>query len=158
MGGFVAVSIFCRPRGPGDGAAGFEGRKKEFEAFGWAPESIPDPEKPETFERSKLKWNEVNEGEHAEMLAWYRELITLRKGTPELNECEPDRTRVQYDEEARWLVVERGGIRVLCNLGESAHAFDFSSRVRVLLESQKSDQESGRLTLAPDVVAIVKID
>jgi maltooligosyltrehalose trehalohydrolase len=31
-----------------------EGRRREFAAFGWAPESIPDPERPETFQRSKL--------------------------------------------------------------------------------------------------------
>ena len=65
---------------------------------------------------------------------------------------------MQYDEEARWLVVERGGIRVLCNLGESAHAFDVSPRARVLVESRKSEQESGKLTLAPDAVTIVQID
>ncbi|MGB6192401.1 MAG: malto-oligosyltrehalose trehalohydrolase, partial [Terracidiphilus sp.] len=37
-----------------------EGRRKEFAAFGWKPEQIPDPEDPATFERSKLDWSEVN--------------------------------------------------------------------------------------------------
>ena len=134
------------------------GRKKEFAAFGWKPEQIPDPEKRETFERSQLNWSETNEGEHAEMLAWYRELIALRKATPELNESEPGRTLVRCDEEARWLVVERGGVRVLCNLGATQHTFDLSSRGRVLLESRTSEQGNGTLTLAPDAVAIVKID
>ena len=45
------------------------GRKKEFEAFGWRPEQIPDPEMMETFERSRLNWSEAHDGEHAEMLA-----------------------------------------------------------------------------------------
>jgi maltooligosyltrehalose trehalohydrolase len=45
-----------------------EGRKREFAAFGWAPDSIPDPEDAETFERSKLNWDETNDEEHAEML------------------------------------------------------------------------------------------
>ena len=45
-----------------------EGRKREFAAFGWDPASVPDPEKRETFERSKLHWDEVHAGEHAEML------------------------------------------------------------------------------------------
>ena len=36
-----------------------EGRKREFAAFGWNPEEIPDPESVETFERSKLKWDEI---------------------------------------------------------------------------------------------------
>ena len=36
-----------------------EGRRKEFAAFGWKPDLIPDPEKLETFQRSKLNWNEI---------------------------------------------------------------------------------------------------
>ena len=36
-----------------------EGRRKEFAAFLVGnPDMIPDPEKPETFHRSKLNWNE----------------------------------------------------------------------------------------------------
>jgi maltooligosyltrehalose trehalohydrolase len=57
------------------------------------------PGEPETFERSKLNWNEVNEGEHAEMLAWYRELISLRRTTPALNDGEPGHTRVLFDQQ-----------------------------------------------------------
>ena len=55
-----------------------EGRRREFAAFGWDPEVIPDPEKVETFERSKLKWDEAREDQHAEMMEWYRSLIRLR--------------------------------------------------------------------------------
>ena len=47
-----------------------EGRKREFAAFGWPPELVPDPEKRETYMRSKLNWDEVGEGSHAEMLKW----------------------------------------------------------------------------------------
>jgi maltooligosyltrehalose trehalohydrolase len=44
-----------------------EGRRREFAAFGWNPADIPDPEKKETFERSKLDWQEAGRGEHAQM-------------------------------------------------------------------------------------------
>ena len=62
-----------------------EGRKKEFAAFVWDPASIPDPEKKETFERSKQKLGEVLEGRHAEMLAWYFEMreVVFRAGFTE---------------------------------------------------------------------------
>ncbi len=59
-----------------------EGRKQEFAAFGWDPASIPDPENQQTFEASKLNWDEVQVGEHAEILAWYQALIRLRRTTP----------------------------------------------------------------------------
>ena len=49
-----------------------KGRKKEFEEFGW--EETPNPQDPKTFARSKLTWNIDNE-----MLAWYRELLALRR-------------------------------------------------------------------------------
>jgi len=135
------------------------GRKKEFAAFGWKPDQIPDPEKKETFERSRLNWDEANRGKHAEMLAWYRRLIVLRKETPELNDSEPGKTRVAYDEEARWLTIQRGGIQVLCNLGNAAHSFALLSHAKVLLESRGGlERGVDRLKLPPDTVAIVKID
>ena len=59
-----------------------EGRIREFAAFGWSPDQVPDPVKRETFERSKLLWDEVHQGRHAEMLAWYKDLIHLRRSSP----------------------------------------------------------------------------
>ncbi len=37
-----------------------EGRIKEFERMGWDRDSVPDPQDPATFERSKLDWSEVH--------------------------------------------------------------------------------------------------
>ena len=100
-----------------------EGRISEFAAFGWDRSLIPDPEKPETFQRSKLNWNEIHERRHGEMLDWYRRLIHLRRTTPALNDGELRNVKVSFDEEKRWLIMDRGGeqcaVRVLCNLGEN---------------------------------------
>jgi 1,4-alpha-glucan branching enzyme len=38
---------------------------------------VPDPQAPETFTRSKLRWPSA--GKHAEMLEWYRRLLALRR-------------------------------------------------------------------------------
>ncbi len=38
-----------------------EGRKREFSAFGWDPSTIPDPESQQTFEISKMDWNELEQ-------------------------------------------------------------------------------------------------
>jgi maltooligosyltrehalose trehalohydrolase len=59
-----------------------EGRRSEFQAFGWKPDSVPDPQDPATFERSKLSWDEIDEPRHREMLAWYRRLIAMRRRLP----------------------------------------------------------------------------
>lgn len=55
-----------------------EGRKKEFEYFGWQ-EQVPDPQAEETFMRSKLQWNYEDNAEMKAMFTFYKHLIALRK-------------------------------------------------------------------------------
>ncbi len=86
-----------------------EGRRREFAAFGWDPASIPDPENPETFRRSKLNWEEIGDGRHAEMLEWYRKLIHLRRNSPSLNDGDLHNITVAFDEDDRWLTIDRKG-------------------------------------------------
>ena len=94
------------------------GRRAEFGAHGWAEEDVPDPQNPETFRRSKLDWSERSTGDHARLLAFYRELIALRRSTPDLRDGDLCRTGATWDHEARRLDVRRGDHRVLVNLGE----------------------------------------
>jgi len=135
-----------------------EGRKKEFAAFGWDPESIPDPEQRETFERSKLKWQETTEPRHAEMLAWHWELIRLRRSSADLNVGEPGNASVSFDEQAGWLMVQRGRVFVYCNLGAKDCRFSIRSWGRVLLASAAEVKfEDGVLMLPADAVAVIEM-
>jgi malto-oligosyltrehalose trehalohydrolase len=95
-----------------------EGRRSEFAAHGWDAADVPDPEDPETFTRSKLDWSQLASEQHAGLLAWYRELIALRRTRPELTDPRLDRVAVRYDEEARWLVLERGRLLIVASLGD----------------------------------------
>jgi malto-oligosyltrehalose trehalohydrolase len=95
-----------------------EGRRSEFAAHGWDAADVPDPEDPETFARSKLDWSQLASEQHAGLLAWYRELIALRRTRPELTDPRLDRVAVRYDEEARWLVLERGRLLIVASLGD----------------------------------------
>jgi maltooligosyltrehalose trehalohydrolase len=132
------------------------GRRAEFAAFGWNPEDIPDPEKVETFQRSKLNWDEVHEGRHEEMLEWYRTLIGLRKRSASLNDGEPGQTKVSFDEEKSWLVMERGLITVMCNLGEKKVMLENSRRIPLLLASRAGvEAEDDRVALPPNSLAIL---
>jgi maltooligosyltrehalose trehalohydrolase len=135
-----------------------EGRRNEFAAFGWDPKSIPDPEKRETFLRSKLRWPEAAEDDHASMLTWYRQLIRLRRSSPSLNSSVPGNTRVTCDEQKKWLKMERGAVLVLCNLGEEAQTFPVSSDSAVLLAWRaECNAAAGAIELQPDSVAIVQV-
>jgi maltooligosyltrehalose trehalohydrolase len=87
-----------------------EGRRREFSAWDWTGKDVPDPQASETFYRSKLRWSEVDEPFHQEMLEWHRSLIELRRtiprGTP---------VQIQFDEAARWLTLRRGTLLVIFN-------------------------------------------
>jgi maltooligosyltrehalose trehalohydrolase len=95
-----------------------EGRKAEFADHGWDADDIPDPQDPQTFLRSKLKWDEVHEGRHAELLAFYRGLIALRRDEPDMADAWLPHLVIDYDEDERWIVLRRGRIAIACNLGE----------------------------------------
>ncbi|MGE2834541.1 malto-oligosyltrehalose trehalohydrolase [Mycobacterium sp. SMC-4] len=94
-----------------------EGRKREFADHGWDADEIPDPQDPATFERSKLRWDEVSDGEHAQLYAFYRDLIALRHNESDLADPWLDHLRIDYDEAARWFVMHRGSFDIVCNLG-----------------------------------------
>ncbi len=97
-----------------------DGRRAEFAAHGWNEDAeVPDPQDEATFLRSKLDWSEPAVGVHREMLSWYRELLALRRSRPELTSPRLDGVRARYDEDDRWLVLERGALRVAVNLGGS---------------------------------------
>ena len=93
--------------------ATWEGRVLEFEAFGWSPEQVPDPQSAETFERSRLKWEEASAGVHAELLDWYRRLLALRRATPELRSG--DLSQVEVEVSAHRLRMRNGPVTVTCD-------------------------------------------
>jgi maltooligosyltrehalose trehalohydrolase len=133
-----------------------EGRKKEFAAFGWDPKEVPDPEKPETFERSKLNWNEVREGAHGEMLEWVKSVIHLRRSTVWLNDGDLGHVGVDFDERQGWLLMTRGELRIALNLGKSAAEVPCGGgmELRLVSGSGVALTEAG-VTLPPDRLAIL---
>lgn len=94
-----------------------EGRKAEFAEHGCDADDIPDPQDPQTFQRSKLNWGEVDTAEHARLLGFYRDLIALRRNEPDLTDPWLERLVVDYDKELRWITLSRGQLRIVCNLG-----------------------------------------
>jgi maltooligosyltrehalose trehalohydrolase len=58
-----------------------EGRLEEMRDFYDAPPkgTPPDPMAEDTFARSKLRWNQTEDGEHARFFSLYRRLIGIRK-------------------------------------------------------------------------------
>jgi malto-oligosyltrehalose trehalohydrolase len=105
---------------PGLAKAVAEGRKAEFTAHGWGAADVPDPQDKQTFLRSKLDWTQPDREPYLGTLAWYRELIALRRARPELTDPRLDRVHADFDEDERWLLVSRGRLRIAANLGEAS--------------------------------------
>jgi maltooligosyltrehalose trehalohydrolase len=70
-----------------------EGRRREFESFNWQA-TVPDPQATSTFEHSRLNHDLKTSAPHSHMLAWYRELLRLRRETPALGNLDLDSQRV----------------------------------------------------------------
>jgi maltooligosyltrehalose trehalohydrolase len=124
------------------------GRRREFAAFGWDPEDVPDPQAPETFLRSKLDWSEPAREPHASLLAWHRRLVRLRRVYPELTDGRLDRVRVDFDEAGRWLAMSRGCITLVLNLASETRQVPLAAgRPRHLLLASSAD-----VTVAADAI------
>lgn len=97
------------------GKAVSEGRRSDFGAFGWQPERVPDPQDIQTFQRSRLNWNELDQPPHADVLEWYRRLIALHRSGPALADGRLNLNQIRHDPVEGWLVIERGPVVFVCN-------------------------------------------
>jgi len=132
----------------------FEGRKREFAAFGWRPEEIPNPQAERTFARSKLKWDEIAEPEHAGMLGWYRELIALRRSE---SDFVSSNVTVEFSEEGRWLTMRRGRFAVAFSVAPNPVALPVAEGAAIVLRSSDAvSLAGGMLKLDQDSVAVLR--
>jgi maltooligosyltrehalose trehalohydrolase len=125
-----------------------EGRCAEFAEHGWDDAEVPDPNAEQTFLRSKLDWSEPGTEPHAALLRLYQDLIALRRARPELSDPRLDRLAVTVDERNRTVVLHRGALRVVVNLGPAATAVALDAPVTEVLLA------SGAATTAPQGVAL----
>ncbi|AJE43109.1 malto-oligosyltrehalose trehalohydrolase [Streptomyces nodosus] len=135
---------------PGLADAVRRGRRREFAAQGWAAEEVPDPQDPATRERSCLDWSEPERAPHARVLAWYRELIALRRAHPDLSDPDLEDVKVTYDEHARWLAFRRGDVRIAVNLAKEPTRIPLGidhARVLAAWEPVPPPDASGALTV-----------
>ncbi|HEY1770496.1 MAG TPA: malto-oligosyltrehalose trehalohydrolase [Chthoniobacterales bacterium] len=93
--------LFFTDHEPALGRRVAQGRREEFRGFpafrdAKMRERIPDPQTRETFLRSKLRWEEIEQASHQTTFRLYEELLRLRRSLPALR----DRAR------GRWRVLE----------------------------------------------------
>jgi maltooligosyltrehalose trehalohydrolase len=155
-GASTPFQYFTSHEDPELGRVVSRGRRAEFASFGWSPEGVPDPQDPATFERSRLDWAEMNKESHASLLAWYTELIALRRRVPALTDPRPGHVETACDAGLGWLVVRRGAVTVAVNLGVANWIFSAGPEAELLAASDPAVELTNRgIVLPPDTVAIV---
>jgi len=115
------------------GEAVRSGRRAEFAEHGWATADVPGPQSEQTFLNSKLDWSEPAAERGAALLAWYRDLLALRRSRSELTDGRRDRMAIQFDEHARWISVRRGDVLLVCNLAHERQTVALPEAARRLL-------------------------
>ena len=131
-------------------------RMDEFARHGWDTSQMIDPQDPAAYRSAILDWDELMTGEHAAMLQLYRSLIALRAAEPALRDPRLDAVHVEYDEDARWIVVHRGRLRVLANLAHSTRIMPGAAE-SILLATAAAEQTDGGISLAAESAVIARV-
>ncbi len=100
------------------GAATAKGRIAEFAKMGWDEASVPDPQDPDTFVRSKLDWAELDDPHHQSLFEFYQRLIDLRRRIPALTDPRFATISCTWSEEERWFRLDREGVSVVINFAD----------------------------------------
>ncbi|MHC5795729.1 malto-oligosyltrehalose trehalohydrolase [Lacisediminihabitans sp. FW035] len=141
------------------GAATAEGRIREFEKMGWDPAVVPDPQDAETFQRSKLDWGELAQGDHARLLELYRSLAQLRRDRPDLTDPRMTRISTEFDDDAKWFALHRagsagGGTSVVVNFADFPVALPYGGTL-LLATTRSVAASSSEMLLGARSAAIV---
>jgi maltooligosyltrehalose trehalohydrolase len=156
---------------PGLAAIVRDGRRAEFARHGWPPDEVPDPQDPATRDSAVLDWSEPERPAHARLLAWYRELLALRRREPDLRADDLREVGVEVSAPAgpgsghragsgtndgtndgngdgdgdggRWVVVRRGRVHILVNLADRPAVLPGPEDGRVLLSWDPTETVPG---------------
>jgi maltooligosyltrehalose trehalohydrolase len=104
------------------------GRGEEFAAFRWKGEP-PDPQSESTFAACLLNWELRGQSPNRELLAFYRELLSLRRTLPALQRIDKNASHAEIGEGSEVLVLHRKHSRhpvtAVFNLGPKVERFAF---------------------------------
>jgi maltooligosyltrehalose trehalohydrolase len=155
-GASTPFCYFTDHQEPELGRAVSEGRVREFAAFGWQRDEIPDPQQLSTFEMSRLDWGDLDREPHAGLLRWHQELIRIRRRFPGFSDGRLDEVRVACDEQRRWIRLDRLGVQVVANLGADEAVIPAAGGEVIAASKPVDAPREGSLRLPPESVAVLR--
>jgi len=132
-----------------------KGRIAEFAEHGWDVSQMIDPQDEDAYRSAILDWDEVERGDHGEMLGLYKHLIALRSSEPELTDADLRHVHVDIDEDEGWLVMHRGKLRVIANLSTKPRSVPVDA-FDLLLATGSIEVGHGEVTVGPQSAAVVR--
>jgi len=129
------------------------GREREYAELGFDPSQAVDPQAPEAFTRSKLRWEELQQPEHHSVLDFYQALIALRRATPDFAQLPVD---VRFDPDARWLLLDRGVWAVAVNFLNTPQNLSLRAAPELKLSAGSVALRGAELELGAHALAILR--
>ena len=133
-----------------------EGRVAEFAEHGWDAATVPDPQDPETFRRSRLDWSERESARGTRLLAVYRRLAELRRSLPDLTDPSFTHVECTADEDTRLFTMRRGAVLVAVNLGDQEAQVQAGPGELLLTTPATATYADGVLRLPPHAGALIR--
>ncbi|HET9648248.1 MAG TPA: malto-oligosyltrehalose trehalohydrolase [Microlunatus sp.] len=125
------------------------GRTEEFAKMGWDLDTVPDPQDPATFERSKLDWSELGTSEHAELLAFQTEVLRLRRAYADFTDPRFGLADVRADDDEGTLVYVRGSVFFVVNFSDVRARAPMAGPVTTLLTVGNAEHADEIVWLGP---------
>ncbi|MGH9478875.1 MAG: DUF3459 domain-containing protein, partial [Terriglobales bacterium] len=125
------------------------------------PPHSPDPQSPDTFARSRLRWDELDLPAHRDMLLWYQQLLHVRRNSPDLASRDLAALHVAFDDQRRWFRLDRGShLCLTCNLALSPQPVPFPPGVwhPVLVSEPPVAISADNALLPPESAALLRAD
>src|SRR5690606_7503506 len=115
---------------------------------GWCPAGVVDRGAPAGRGASVLRWEERDHPPRRDVLAWYRELLALRRREPALRDARQGSVEAWGDDRAGTVVVQRGDVVVVADVGGSGGPVRVDGAEEELAASPGSRLAGGHAVLA----------
>ncbi len=104
---------------------------------------------------STLDWTEPGRPGHDRLLDCHRRLIALRHARADLTDPWLEHLRIEYDEDARWIALIRGQLRVVCNLGDGPVAVPIGGIPVLWWDEPHVDETASAVTVPGQSFAVL---
>jgi maltooligosyltrehalose trehalohydrolase len=126
-----------------------KGRLEEFAQMDWDTSTVPNPQDPATFQASKLDWSELDKPQHSDLLELTTRLLAIRRTYPDFTDPRFDAGRAESDDEAGWLLLERGAMTIVVNFSDRPATVPVERELSPVLPMGETEVTDGQVRLGP---------